>query len=289
MPIFDDTGVMIESPLPTLDAWTDAFARAEIPVLPGSVAELEQLRMIEDAHGTVDAHTLADALCNDPLMTLYVLTHASHYCTQRGIEPPETLVGAIVMLGIGPFFTACEGVHSVTRLLHEHPQALSGLLQVITRARRAAHFATGFALRRQDADAVVIQEAALLHDFAEMLLWCHAPGLALTMAEQQKSDHTLRSIDIQERVLGVRLGDLGQALMRRWHLPELLVECTNDRDTHSSRVRTVVLGVQIARHTQHGWTDAHAQAALPDDVTEVAQLLTISKDAAHRLLMAMDS
>jgi hypothetical protein len=51
----------------------------------------------------------------------------------------------------------------------------------------------------------------------------------------------------------------------------------------------VMLGVRIARHTQHGWDDPHAQAALPDDVYEVAKLLNLSPDAAFRLLITMDS
>ena len=67
---------MIHSPLPTLDAWTAALVSAPIPVLPGSVAELVQLREIEDTHGTMDAHTLSDSLGGDPLMTLRVLVKA---------------------------------------------------------------------------------------------------------------------------------------------------------------------------------------------------------------------
>ena len=95
---------MIDTALPSLQAWTDAMMRVEIPVLPGSVAELSQLRLVEETKGTVDAHTLAGGLGNDPLMTLKVLVHVSRYCTRLNVEPPETLTGAIVMQGIGPFF-----------------------------------------------------------------------------------------------------------------------------------------------------------------------------------------
>lgn len=282
---------MIESALPSLRAWADALSQVEIPVLPGSVAELSQQREIEDSRGTVDAHTLSESLANDPLMTLKVLVHVSRLCTRQQVEPPETMVGAILMLGIGPFFRAFDPDKVVSSLdwLHEEPDALSGLLRLITRSRRAAHFAMGFALRRQDEDAVVIQEAALLHDFAEMLLWCHAPKLALEIARRLKADHTLRSADVQQDVLGVQLGDLAQELMRRWHLPALLIRCTDDRNAEDAKVRTVTLGVKIARHTQHGWADPHAQAALPDDVADVARMLNLSPDAAWRLLVGMDS
>ncbi len=279
---------MIDKPLPTLQAWTDALSRLDIPVLPGSVAEFRQLQMIEEADGSVDAHTLAEGFSNDPLMTVRILTHVSRYCSRLAVEPPETLVGAIVMQGVGPFFKAFNELHSVLEWLREQPEALSGLLKVITRARRAAHFSMGFALRRQDEDAVVIQEAALLHDFAEMLLWCHAPGLSLQMASRLKQDHTLRSADVQREVLGVELGDLSQALMHAWQMPDMLIRCTDDRSTDNPKVRSVMLGVRIARHTQHGWDDPHAQAAMPDDVSEVARLLNLSHEAAYRLVTGMD-
>ncbi|TAK92697.1 MAG: HDOD domain-containing protein [Aquabacterium sp.] len=280
---------MIDKALPSLRAWTDAFSRVQIPVLPGSVAELNQLRTIEETKGTVDAHTLAEGLSNDPLMTLKVLVHVSRYCTRLSVEPPETLVGAIVMQGITPFFKAFKDTTTVLEWLHEQPDALSGLIKVITRARRAAHFAMGFALRRQDEDATVIQEAALLHDFTEMLLWCHAPKLALEIATRQKADYTIRSVDIQREVLGIELGDLSQELMRLWQLPYLLIKCTDDHNAADPKIRSVMLGVRIARHTQYGWEDQHALAALPDDVNEVAKLLNLSYDAAYRLLQGFDN
>ena len=64
----------LTTPLPTLQAWTDAFARAEIPVLAETAEALELLRANED---DVDAHGLAELIATDPLMTLKVLAHAS--------------------------------------------------------------------------------------------------------------------------------------------------------------------------------------------------------------------
>ena len=55
------------------------------------------------------------------------------------------------------------------------------------------------------------------------------------------------------------------------------------------RAQTVKLAVRIARHTRYGWDDPHAQAALHDDAADVARLLTLSQEAATRLIMAMDS
>jgi HD-like signal output (HDOD) protein len=279
---------MIQQPLHSLTAWADAFTDAEVLVLSASVTEVAQLLSIEEARGTMDAHTLAEALAPDPLMTVKVLAHVSRYCTQLRIEPPETLVSAIIMQGIGPFFTAQSSLRAVETDLADHPSAIEGLQRVMTRARRAANFAMGFALKRQDQDALVIQEAALLHDFAEMLLWCHAPKLALEVAQRLQADHTLRSAEAQRTVLGIELGDLAQELMRRWQLPKLLIRCTDDHQAHDPQVRTTMLGVRIARHTQHGWDVPHALAALPDDAADVGRLLNIAPDAALRLIQGLD-
>lgn len=280
---------MIDHPLSSLQAWTDAFHDAGIPVLATSAAEVERLAQIEDERGTVDAHTLAEAFAPDPLMTLRVLTDVSRYCTRLSVEPPETLVGALVMQGIGPFFRTFRGVPTVDAWLAEHPAARTGLSDLITRARRAAHFALSFAIRRQDEDASVIQEAAMLHDFAEMLLWCHAPTLAETIANRLEADHTLRSAEVQQAVLGITLDGLGQSLMHRWQLPDLLIKTTDARQSHSPKVQNVLLAVRLARHSRYGREDPHAQAALHDDAADVAKLLTLSQDAAIRLIMAIDS
>lgn len=279
---------MIQQPLPTLAAWVEAFANADIPILSESAAEIALLREIEDARGDMDAHTLAESLENDPLTTLKVMVHVSRYCTRLSIEPPETLVGAIVMLGMGPFFAAFTDPLDVETCLAGRPEALEGLQQVVRRSRRAAHFATGFALKRQDQDVVVIQEAALLHAFAEMILWCHAPVLMLEITRRLKGDHTLRSAAVQQEVLGVRIDDLAQELMRCWQLPDLLIHCSDQRLVNDPKVRTVTLGVRIARHTQHGWDDPHCLAALPDDASDVGLLLNIAPEAAHRLIRGLD-
>src|SRR5207344_2395149 len=104
--------------------------------------------------------------------------------------------------------------------LSDDPCALDGLMRLLERSQRAARFALGFAVHRMDPDAEVIHEAALLHDFAEILLWCHVPELALDIERRQREDTALRSVVVQKQVLGADLLDVQQALMRVWRLPE---------------------------------------------------------------------
>ena len=279
---------MIDQALPNLSAWLNALVDADIPVLPATALNIAALHEQEEAKGNVDAHLLSQEINSDPLMTLKVLVHVSRYCTRLNIEPPESLTGALLMLGIGPFFKAFATLPTTEAWFAERPQALDGLNKVLHRARRAAHFAYSFALHRQDEDAVIIHEAAMLHGFVDMMLWCHAPRLAQTLAEQLEQDTALRSVDAQKEVLGVRLADLAPALMRAWQLPDLLIRCTDDRHARHPQVRTVMLAVRVARHTQYGWDNPHAEAALPDDVADVAELLTLSPEAAYRKIHDLD-
>lgn len=279
---------MLRVALPHLAAWTQRLRDACIPVLPGTAEELALLHQVEEVHGTVDARMIAEAVGSDPLMTLKVLTHVARHRPSALVTDAETVKAAVMVLGIGPFFHHLGGPVTIDQHLAEHPQALGGLRRVVARAHRAARFALGFAVHRMDNDADVVHEAALLHDLAEMMLWCHAPTLALEIAQRQQADPTLRSAQVQREVLNVELAELEQALMRAWRLPELLIRITDDHARGPAaghpQVRMVRLAVQLARHTQDGWDNA----ALPDDLAEIADLLTLSADAAQRLVMDLD-
>jgi len=272
----------LTSPLRDLDAWTAHFRTAEIPVLAGTADALEALRANEDA---VDANGIGEMVAGDPLMTLKVLAHAALNRPRCVVTDAETVTAALVMMGISPFFRAFGTQTSVEQRLADMPEALEGLQAVLRRAWRGANFALAFAVHRMDHDAAVIHEAALLHDFAEMLLWCHAPALALRIRAAQRADPTLRSSAIQQQVLNVELPDLQQALMRAWRLPELLIRITDDRHADQPAVRNVVLAVRLARHTARGWDNA----ALPDDIRDIAALLNLSHDATLQLVRGVEA
>jgi HD-like signal output (HDOD) protein len=135
-------------------------------------------------------------------------------------------------------------------------------------------------VHRMDHDAAMIHAAALLHDFAEMLLWCHAPALALRIRDAQRADPTLRSAAAQMEVLGIELADLQQALMKAWRLPELLIRISDERHADSAGVQSVTLALRLARHTALGWDNP----AVPDDVNDIATLLNLSPAAALQLV-----
>jgi HD-like signal output (HDOD) protein len=267
----------LTQPLRDLAAWTAHFRAAEIPVLAHTAEALEALRANED---DVDANSIGETIASDPLMTLKVLAYASAHRSARVVTDVETVTSALVMMGISPFFAAFGPQPTVEDRLAAEPLALQGLTDTLRRAHRGANFALGFAVHRMDHDAAVIHAAALLHDFAEMLLWCHAPVLALRIREAQRADPTLRSSVAQLAILNIELADLQQALMKAWRLPELLIRISDDRHADNASVRSVTLALRLARHSAKGWDNP----AIPDDVSDIADLLNLSQAATLQLL-----
>jgi len=281
---------MLTRPLPDVAAWTQYLRNRPIPVLGATAEEIGLLAQAEEARGCVDAAQIARGIEDDPLMTLRVMVHTGQHRHARQITEAETVTASVVMMGIAAFFRNFSALETVEQQLVDWPDAIEGLEQVLTRAHRAARFAQGFAVHRMDGDAPVLREAALLHDFAEMLLWCHAPSLALEVRGRLADDPRLRSRAAQREVLNIELGELEQQLMRAWRLPQLLIQLTDDHAAGPGQaliypqVRSVRLAVQVARHSEHGWDNA----ALPDDIEEISELLNLSPPATQRLLMDID-
>ncbi|EHR69363.1 HDOD domain-containing protein [Burkholderiales bacterium JOSHI_001] len=283
------SAAMMSAPTPSarrvpkdLAGWVNRWRDAEIPVLQHSAAELEQWRDHEDV---ADARLLSETFSADPLMCLKLLVHAAKLRSNRRTADAETMLEALVLMGISPFFREFGQQPVVEQLMAERPVAQDGLAAVLMRSRRAARFALGFAVHRMDHDAAVIHEAALLHDFTEMLLWVHEPELAEQMAQRQREEPGLRSAAVQRELLGVTLGEVQQALMKAWRLPALLVRITDDQHAHSAQVRNVLLAIRLARHTALSWDNP----AVPDDVADIAQLLTLGEGPTRTLLTDLDS
>jgi HD-like signal output (HDOD) protein len=266
-----------------LSAWSALFDPCQFPILATTAQTLEDLRPNEDA---VDAHWLAEVIGEDPLMTLKVLAHVAGMRRGRGGSDTETVTEALVMMGISPFFAAFGPQETVEAQLQALPVAQAGFEQVLRRSRRAARFAIGFAVHRMDYDAPVIHEAALLHDFAELLLWLRAPEFAQQIKERQLADSTLRSAVVQREILNIELDELEHALMQAWRLPSLLIRITDEHSRSvTPQMRNVQLAIRLARHTALDWENA----ALPDDLRDIGLLLNLSPEAAERLVREIDA
>ncbi|MBC7624208.1 MAG: HDOD domain-containing protein [Aeromicrobium sp.] len=261
---------LITQPLTSLAAWTRHYSSQPIPVLGRTVLAIKALGADQER---VSARDIAAEVRRDPLMTLQTLIWAGKAMRKRsqaGLAGEiETVEAAVVMMGVTSFFRDFIDLESFEVRLHDYPEARLQLLRVIGRAINASNYATDWAAYRHDLDVAVIQEAALLHDLAEMLTWCFAPSLSIRMQKFRDTSPTMRSHDIQRTVLGIALDDLNIELLQEWRLPSLLVRLGNHHDADHPAVKNVLLAANLARHAAKGWTDP----ALHDDFDGIAKLL----------------
>ncbi len=268
---------MIDQRLDDLSAWVSFYSQAQLPVLRHTVHELDQLR--ENAEN-VNARVLAGIILRDPLMTLKVLAYIESHRQKRQTTDITTIERALMMIGINPFFRDFQDIPLVEDQLKTHPKALIGLLKVIGRARKAAQWARDWAILRHDLDVDEITVAALLHDVAEILMWCFAPKLAVKVRETQTADRSLRSVVVQTDIYGIPLYELKGELAKTWHLPPLLSMLLSAENAENPRVRNVKLAVDLARHSANGWDDA----GLPDDFRAIEDLVHIGhENLMHKL------
>lgn len=255
--------------------WVRQLGRHEPPVLARTMLELSRLSVDEEK---ATPQRISDIVLHDPLMTLKVLQYIqlNRHASQR--TEITTISHALMMLGLGPFFRHFRTQATLESRLSAYPPALAGALTVASRARHAALYARDWAAERHDMEVEEVMIAALLHDVAELLLWCAAPTHAMRIKDALQADHTLRSAQAQREVLGVPLVDVQLQAAREWRLPEVLHRMMDDHHVIKPREANVIHAVAVARHSARGWNDA----ALGDDYEAVGKLLGLSPDTVRK-------
>lgn len=250
----------------SINEWVVRLTQSDLPVLRKTANEIERLRKIEDR---ITAKDISIAVLHDPMMTIKVLRFIESR-RKTGSAEITTISHALMMMGTGSFFDHFSpDFITVEDLLADKPDALYGMLSVVSRSRHAAIYAQDWSLMRHDLESDEVTIAALLHDMAEMLLWCYLPDELIEIRRRMMRDSTLRSTDTQMAVLGFSLKKLQMLLAAVWKLPELLRSLMDSNQAKHPRVVNVTLAASLARHSAHGWYNA----ALPDDFAAIKEFL----------------
>jgi HDOD domain len=276
---------MLAQPLPDLAAWSQYLTGQPIPVLLDTAEELSLLAEVEARRGTVDAHLIDEAVGDDPLMTLRVLTHVAQHRTHRQVTDVDTVTGAVVLMGIGPFFDTFSPLLVLDDHLDAHPGAVAEIHRLIRRAWCAARLVTEFALLHADGHASTLQKAALLHGHADILLWCHAPALAQALRDRCAQDPAQDRSHHERAVLNIELRPLEHQLARDWGLPASLRRLTDPDDARSlvllqPQRRLLEIALTLADRL-----DREGPRASPtlEELEELSTLLTLSTPSVQRL------
>lgn len=255
--------------------WVARLSGQPLPVLRSTVLAIHAFARDPDS---VSAQQVSEVVLRDPLLTLKLLRYLQQHRRASQDTDVTTIAHALMMMGLERFFRDFCGQTALEDLLSPHASALDGALHVVSRARHAALCAREWARIRHDIEVDEVMVAALLHDLAELLIWCFEPEIMLKIKCLQESGAAVRSVSAQRAVLGFALLDLQLALADAWQMPRLLHDLMDDHHAGKPRVRNVVLAVQVARHCASAWDGP----ALADDYSEIAQVLDISKHDVHK-------
>ena len=250
--------------------WLKRITKVQIPVLKQTARSLAKLKLDED---NLSARDITLAVLSDPFMVFKILSYANNNPGKRQLQHIVEVEQAIIMMGTSTFYRHLSPDLLVDDRLKDNIPALTHLLKLIKRAHKAAFYAADWAALRKDLHSEEVWIAALLHDLAEMLMWCFAPEQMNRIFEMQKKDKSLRTKTAQELVLGFHMSDLQKALIKTHHMPPLLSSLMDDENKQSLDIRStnVSLAVNLARHSANGWDDA----ALPDDYEAIAKFLHV--------------
>lgn len=262
-------------------AWLKRLSKVNIPVLRQTARELAKLKQDED---NLSARAISSAVLSDPFMVFKVLSYAKKNAGKRQVQDMTEVESAIIMMGTSNFYRNLAPDLLVDDRLKSNIPALTHLLRLIKRAHRAAYFAADWAALHKDLHSEEIWIAALLHDFAEMLMWCFAPDKMNIIFDMQKKDKSLRTKEAQEQVLGFHISDLQKELIKAYAMPPLLTQLMDEDEENEldKRAKNVSLAVNLARHSANGWDDA----ALPDDYEEIAKFLHVDVERVLYLIGA---
>ena len=260
-----------------LEHWVAVLSHADLPVLKQTARDLNALREDEEK---LTPHSIAQVIARDPIMTVKLLRYLQYHKHKSQTAEVVQVEQALLMLGIEPVFSKVPPEPLVEDVLKSHIAALPPFLRVVHRSLRASEYAKDWAVQLRDLHYEEVRVAALLHDIAEILMWCFVPETMLKIHGIQQKDKTLRSRDVQQQVLGFMLFDLQRELAAQWGLPQLLLNLMSDGNSNQPRVRNVVLAANLARHSANGWDDA----ALPDDFKEIGELLRIPAEQVMIML-----
>jgi len=245
---------MDEAPVP--DPRLALLLAADIPILRSTARALARAAERRDH---ADLHSLAELALADPLLAVRVFALVARRFGARLATPVESVTGALLLTGLDPFLQEFLAAPVLEHALADAAPALAAARAVLKRSHVAARIAAAFAIHRQEPDVEEVQLAALLHDFAALLLLVVPP---------------------HEEVAEAECGTLGDALMQHWQLPPLLRALAYEGPRRAPAAHAVALAVRLARHR----ADPTAGAACQRDLQEAADFLQLNFAAAAALV-----
>jgi HD-like signal output (HDOD) protein len=279
---FNPKRFLTEPPAAPAD-WAREMPVEDLPVISRTAYVLEDLREFEEQ---VELQMLDDLIAADPLMTAKLFGFTSKQRSKDTDGEAESVRQALLLLGTAPFFRALGSQLAVEDLLAGEPEALNGFHQTLDRARRAGRSAGAFACQRDDPDAALVHQAAVLYSLPELVVWLRAPALALEVARRRESDPGADQETLQKSVLNATYGEIRLELLKAWRLPRQIAQLISGQAglVSSPQSHIVRLALKAAQPDQPNWESA----ALGTLVREIGDFLQLGLQHTRTLMKNLE-
>lgn len=253
-------------------AWLD---HDDIPILLSTKRQLERLKAKSEEISLSD---IVSVINKDALLTLRVIKYQQEHRTISQQKDATTITHCLMLMGMTSFFRQHLQAQTVEELYKNTPEVVHQIRAVLARAYLSAQLAEQWATYRHDIHSEEVQVAALLHDISEALLWMHESDKMKSIRQLRKLHPEVRSVDAQRKFLGSTINDHQIAIIKHWHLPNILLELMDDAHSEKPRILNVLTAVNTARHLGYGWNDA----GIPDDMEAATTVTGLSLDQTRK-------
>lgn len=206
------------SRLHSLDSLPDAYYRVE--------------SLIADPYATVSA--IADTLRGDPAMASRVLgvVNSAFYGFPTRVD---TVPMAITIIGTRGLRDLMLGM-SVTRAFRGIGTQLVSMERFWEHAIYCGLMARALGKENGQRDTEQLFLAGLFHDLGKLVIYHVMPNEASALLREFTTSEAPLP-DLEHRHLGCTHGEVGQELLRRWHLPELFQEAAAFHHTPENAIK----------------------------------------------------
>jgi len=199
----------------------------DLPIFSASVNRVRQVSANPDA----TAMALSKEALKDANLVTKLLRLANSPYYNRGNGKIKVISRAVVILGFSTIKNMCISLKLVESFQHEHPSI--DMNKMLVNAYLAAGFVREVSLKCGIKDVEESYTCALMHNLGEIVVAYFLPEKFNEMKELHDNEG-LPWKDIEHRVLGISIKEIGQHLATSWEFPSTIVKTMDTYDPDQS-------------------------------------------------------
>lgn len=199
----------------------------DLPIFSASLNRIRQVSANPDATAMV----LSKEALKDANLVTKLLRMANSPYYNRGNGKIKVISRAVVILGFSTIKNMCISLKLVESFQHEHPSI--DMNKMLVNAYLAAGFVREVSLKCGIKDVEESYTCALMHNLGEIVIAYFLPEKFSEMKELHEHQG-LPWKEVEQRVLGISIKEIGQHLATSWEFPSTIVKTMEAYDPDQS-------------------------------------------------------